>query len=129
MKKLSLIIFLLVICLAFLIQSCVPSEGKGLAVTKARSDFTYESDVRMVELKVPRYPTVHELQVQLHVDYGVIRWRLVDPNGVLVWDETFSAPVSLVENREMELLPGRWVIEIGLETASGGYDIQWRAER
>jgi hypothetical protein len=129
MKKLSLIIFLLVICLAFLIQACVPSEGKGLAVTKARSDFTYGSDVRMVELKVPRYPTVHELQVQLHVDYGVIRWRLVDPNGVLVWDETFSAPVSLVENREMELLPGRWVIEIGLETASGGYDIQWRAER
>jgi hypothetical protein len=105
-------------------QSVSHSGTNSKSENRSRSDFTAETESRTVTLDVRPAMTSVDLDVQVTLSGGSATLRLADPNGDVRWEEEIVAPASYSESRHFEAVAGEWMLEVSLEDATGGYDIQ-----
>lgn len=92
---------------------------------RSRSDFSAETEVRVHTLNVRPAMDVVDLHLQAKVQAGSMVCKVIDPDGVIRWEERASSSKGLNESRSFEPVAGEWMLEITLEDASGHYNVQW----
>jgi hypothetical protein len=107
-------------------QSVSHSGTNSESESRSRSDFTAETGSRTITLDVRPAMTSVDLDVQVTLSSGSATLRLTDPNGDVRWEEEIVAPASYSKSTGFEAVAGEWALEVSLENATGGYDIQWR---
>ena len=125
-KLRPLLVALVLIQLAW-VQSCGFSRSHSSSEHHARSNFTDETETRLMTLDVRSAMTSVDLRVQVALMDGALTWTLMDPDGDVRWEEEVVAPARRNESRAFEPIVGEWTLEVSLEEATGGYDILWQA--
>jgi hypothetical protein len=119
---------LLAILLVVLVQGCSRAGTRSTASSTSRSDFTAETILYVDELEVRAEMNSNVLTIEsIRLDTGQLTLRLVKPDGQIQWEEVHVAPADYQHTFELDVTPGTWRLELELEDATGGYDMQWDA--
>ena len=68
------------------------------------------------------------VSLTLHASEGFFLYTLVDPHRTPVWQGRVDAGQSLNEIHPLKPVPGKWVLTLNMENATGSYDIEWKSE-
>lgn len=68
------------------------------------------------------------LSLTLRASEGAFVYTLSDPHGTTMWQGRVSAGQSLNEARPFKPVPGKWVLTLEMENATGSYDVAWKSE-
>jgi hypothetical protein len=68
------------------------------------------------------------LSLMLRASEGSFVYTLTDPRGTVTWQGRVSAGQSCNETRPFTPVPGKWVLTLEMENATGSYDVAWKSE-
>ncbi len=68
------------------------------------------------------------LSLTLHATEGAFTYTLTDPQGTVAWQGRVGAGESLTETRVFKTVVGKWVLTLGMENATGNYEMTWKPE-
>jgi hypothetical protein len=124
----SLPLVLLVTLALLLVPGCSDSGNRSTAASTSRSDFVAETRVEVDQLEIKPAMRYNTLEIKaMNLDTGQLIFRLLEPDGDIQWEESFTAPAHYQKTLDLDMILGTWKLEIELESATGNYDIQWRA--
>ena len=130
MKRRAVLGLMFLIVLSLMQAACAQSYHRAGTRSKSehrsRSDFTAEAASRVMTLDVRPAMTAVDLDVQITLSAGSATVKLTDPNGEVRWEEEIVAPADYSRSGDFEAIDGEWTLEVSLEDATGGYDIQWQ---
>jgi hypothetical protein len=122
---------LLLVSLALMQVACGQSSRRlGTHSTSdhhSRGNFTQETETKVDTLEVKPDMTTIKLDVYAELSSGSIKFLLADPNGEVIWEEEITGPDRYKETHKFDPVVGDWTLDLTLEDATGGYDIQWSA--
>jgi hypothetical protein len=126
--KTSLPLVLLVMLALLLVPACSDFGNRSTAASTSRSDFVAETRVEVDQLEIKSAMRYNTLEIKaMNLDAGQLIFRLLGPDGDVQWEESFTAPAHYQKTLDLDMTLGTWKLEIALESATGNYDIQWRA--
>lgn len=100
-------------------------ETSGLS--HSRVNYNYFDGVERKTFRAQSGETIH-LDLEVEVDEGSLAVQLLDPQGELMWKETFQddaqETVSIAAPEG-----GRYQIRLEGEAAEGGYEFSWDTDR
>lgn len=126
--KINLPLVLLVMLALLLLPACSGPGNRSTAASISRSDFVAETTIEVDELEIKPIMSYNTLEIKaMNLDAGHLIFRLLAPDGGVRWEESFTAPAHYQKTLDLDLAQGTWKLEVELESATGNYDIQWRA--
>ena len=134
-KSLSFILIISVIlgsilaCSIFKPDAIPNNNSRSHSSSTSKSDFVEKTEVRIDELEIKPGMWTNVLKINaLKLTAGELTFRLIDPDGQVHWEETFTAPAKFNEKFDLEVIPGVWQLEIDFVNASGKYNLKWEAK-
>lgn len=129
-KNLLIAIFLLSIGSCSIVRTNVKmtDRNRSHATSDADSEFNNNTSDREMKLTINPKMYKNELKIdKIILKEGQISLRILDPEGNIVEERTFTAPSKLKETFDLQIIPGTWRLELELKDATGNYDIFWEA--
>ena len=68
------------------------------------------------------------LSLILHASEGAFVYTLADPHGATAWEGRVDSGQSLKEIHPLKPVPGKWILTLTMENATGSYDLEWKSE-
>ncbi|MCX5646489.1 MAG: hypothetical protein NTZ17_17680 [Phycisphaerae bacterium] len=126
MKPVRITLLVLIASLLFP-AGCVSTGHHGQSTTSSRS-VRNEAGIRRLPYELPKSAAHLSLSLTLRASEGSFVYTLVDPHGTVVWQGRVSAGQSCNETRPFTPVPGKWLLTLEMENATGSYDIAWKSE-
>jgi hypothetical protein len=126
MKPVRVTLLVLIASLVFA-AGCASTGHHGLSMTSSRA-VCNEAGLRRVPYELPKSAARFSLSLTLRASEGSLVYTLVDPHGTVMWQGRVDAGQSLNESRPWKPVPGKWVLILEMENATGHYDIEWKSE-
>ena len=117
-------VMLLLSCLA---SGCA-SSGLQVQSRASRQSVRNESGALRFPYELPKSAGHLSLSLTLRVSAGSFVYTLVDPRGTPTWQGRVNAGQSINESRTLKPAPGKWILTLAMESATGGYDVVWKSE-
>ena len=107
-----------------------PRTGNNSNSTStSKADFRGKSETDVIELEVEADMRRNSLKINtVKLTQGEMVLRLVNPENIIVFEETLTAPAKFHEHYDLEIIPGIWRLEMEMMDASGSYNIKWEAK-
>ncbi|HSD84079.1 MAG TPA: hypothetical protein VLG46_09485 [Anaerolineae bacterium] len=127
-RKITLALVLLIVLALPLISACSDFGDRSTAASASASNFVAETRIEVDELEIKPAMSYHTLEIKtVDLEGGQLTLRLLTPDGDVQWKESFTAPAHYQKTLDLDMVLGTWKLEIELKSATGNYDIQWRA--
>jgi hypothetical protein len=126
MKPVRVTLLVLIASLLFP-AGCASTGHHGQSTTSSRS-IRNEAGMRRLPYELPKSAAHLSLSLTLRASEGSLVYTLVDPDGTVVWQGRVNASQSLNESRPLKPVPGKWLLTLEMENATGSYDIAWKSE-
>lgn len=67
----------------------------------------------------------NHLRLRVMLEGGAMSWKVKDPKGTVVWEGRADRTAEL--SHDFPSAIGNWTVDLGLENATGSYDLRWKA--
>ena len=126
--KTTLNVTLLALLVSIFVQACSGTVTSSTASSTSRTAFSTETSTEVDELEIKPEMNSNVLRIRkMSLDSGRLVFKLSSPDGLIQWEEAFTAPADYQHTLDLDVTPGTWKLEIELENATGNYNIEWRA--
>lgn len=112
-----------------LVFICLASDTHSQTQIEMRETESYnnKTETKKVRLTVPQSAKSARLQVKADVQSGLMVFRLRDPQGEVRYMDVNTRDHLQADTGTFASVDGDWSLEVGLEKATGSYDIMWTA--
>jgi hypothetical protein len=104
------------------------SSGHHGESRASRNAVRNETGLLRIPYELPKSAAHLSLVLTLHASEGSFAYSLVDPHGTPLWQGRVTRGQDLSESRAFKAVPGKWVLNLTMEDATGRYDATWKSD-
>lgn len=125
--KLVRVASLVLLASLFLPAGCASTGHQGQSSARHNS-VRNQSGLLRHSYELSKQAKHFSLSLTLHASEGSFVYTLADPHGTVAWEGRVKAGENLKETRPVKPVPGKWILTLTMENATGSYDIEWKSE-
>jgi len=113
---------------SFVLQASCSSAGRHGQATTGHRPVQNQSGSARYPYELPDRAEHLSISLTVTASAGSFIYSVTDPLGAPAWQGRVDEGQKLDESRTLKPLPGKWVLTLTLENATGGYDITWSSK-
>jgi len=112
------VLFLVVL----IISGCSMQRSNSRSHMSYSEPKTFEKDI---EYKVRSSITALNLQANIKLKEGAIKYILTDPAGKIRWTKELQGKEEFQDNMKFDPIEGVWILNISCQDGAGDFYIEW----